>query len=312
MIRSLAVAALLLGLSHPSDAQTLEEWQRLLRERDVEIEALRHRVRALERDLAPEGEDDEPDRALERTLVQQGAMVLRPGSFEVEPHLSYAHWDRRRSALRHVSEATISFRGGIGWDSQFQVRIPYVHVSTSVGSADGLGDVDFSLSKQLRRETVAWPGLVAALGWIGRTGEDGFETQIPTGSGFHIPYASLTAVKRRDPLVFYGGMSFASPRNRTVSGVTVAPGDSVGLRLGSLLAASPNSSVIIGLNVTSVGATRLNGQRVPESDAVLGTLQIGFGTILSRRSILNVTGEFGLTAGVPDFRVNVALPIRFY
>jgi hypothetical protein len=248
---------------------------------------------------------------LERTLVQQGGLVLRGGTYELEPQLGYAHWDKRRSAIRHTSEAALGFRAGLGWESQFRMRIPYVHVRTSAGSETALGDIDFSLSKQLTRDKGYWPGLIASLAWVSRTGEDGFDNGVPTGGGFNVVQAGFTTVKRHDPLVYYGGMSYASPLSRQISGVKVEPGDTLGFRLGSILAASPETSANVGLNLGFVRATRLDGQRIPESDTVLGTLQIGFGTIVTRRVLLNVSGDFRVTGNVPNFRLSATLPIRF-
>jgi hypothetical protein len=69
--------------------------------------------------------------------------------------------------------------------------------------------------------------------------------------------------------------------------------------------------VNLGLNLAFVRAARLDGQRVAESDTVLGTLQVGFGTILTRRAMLNLSADLRVTGEVPNFRLNAALPIRF-
>jgi len=321
MIRALAWIALL-ALPVAVQAQSVDELQRLLRERDATIQQLKERVEALERQAAAtrrspaaerpaDADDEEMDRALERTLVRQGGLVLRAGTYEIEPQLSYAHWDKSRSALRRVTEAAVSFRAGLAWESQFQVRVPYAHVKTAAGSATDLGDIDFALSKQLTRDTGYWPGLIASLAWVSRTGRDGFDGGVPTGGGFNVVQAGLTGVKRHDPLVYYGGLSYASALSRQISGIKVEPGDTLGVRLGSILAASPDTSVNVGLNLGFVRTARLDGQRVPQSDTVLGTLQVGYGTILTRRLLLNVSGDFRVTGNVPNFRLTATLPIRF-
>ncbi|HZO04004.1 MAG TPA: hypothetical protein VFB93_22690, partial [Burkholderiales bacterium] len=202
-------------------------------------------------------------------------------------------------------------RVGLGWTSQFQVRVPYLHVKTTAGSAEGEGNIDFSLAKQLVSEGAASPSLVAALGWVRKTGRDGFDGEVATGSGFDTPYIGFTAVKRYDPLAFYGGLSYASPVSREISGTKLTPGDTVGLRLGSVLAASPDMSVNVGLNLGVARTARVDGERVPDSDETFGTLQIGFGSVLTRRVILNVFGDFRVTGNVPDFRLGVTLPVRF-
>ena len=279
----------------------------MLEERDATIRQLQERLRASEK---PQ-DDEETERALERALIQQGALVLRAGTYEFEPQLAYAYWDKRRSGLRHTSEAAIGLRAGLGWDSQFQVRVPYVHVRSDAGSDSALGDISLALSRQLVSERHGWPGVVAQVGWLARTGEDGFDGGVPTGGGFNVLQAGFTAVKRRDPLVFYGGLSYAAALSREVGGVEVEPGDTLGARFGSILAASPESSVTVGLNLGFVRATRLDGERVPDSDTVISTLQIGFSNILTRRVLLTLSGDFRLSGDVPDFRLNASLPIRF-
>ena len=279
----------------------------MLEERDATIRQLQERLRASEK---PQ-DDEEMDRALERALVQQGGLVLRAGTYELEPQLSYAHWDDRRSGLRHTSEAAIGLRAGVGWDSQFQLRVPYVRVSSDAGSETALGDIGVSFSTQIASERGARPGVIAQVAWLARTGEDGFDGGVPTGGGFNVLQAGLTAVKRRDPLVFYGGLSYAAPQSREISGVRVEPGDTLGVRFGSILAASPESSATLGLNLGFVRATRLDGERVPDSDTVNSTLQIGFSNILTRRVPLTLSGDFRLSGDVPDFRLSASLPVRF-
>ena len=287
--------------------QSAEELQRLLEERDATIRQLQERLRASEK---PQ-DDEEMDRALERALVQQGGLVLRAGTYEIEPQLSYAHWDKRRSTLRHASEAALGLRAGLGWDSQFQLRVPYLHVRSSADSETGLGDIGVSLSRQFASERGAWPSLVASVGWLARTGEDGLDGGVPMGGGFNVVQAGFTAVKRRDPLVFFGGLSYAAPQSREISGVRLEPGDTLGVRFGSILAASPETSATVGLNLGFVSGARVDGERVPDSDEVLATLQIGFSTILGRRVLLSLSGDFRLSGDVPDFRLSASLPIRF-
>jgi hypothetical protein len=69
--------------------------------------------------------------------------------------------------------------------------------------------------------------------------------------------------------------------------------------------------VNLGLNLAFVRTARLGGQRVPESDTVVGTLQVGLATILTRRMMLNLSADLRVTGEVPNFRLSAALPIRF-
>ncbi len=308
----LAFAALAVAGHGAGLAQTTIELERLILDRDVEIERLQRRIQMLQEDAAkPADADDETNRALERALVQQGALLLPRGTYELEPQLSYAHWDRSRSTLRHEGDAALSFRAGLPMELQLQLRVPYVHVSTAAGSETAPGDIDVALSRQFGRESSSLPGLVGSVGWRARTGKDPFEVDIPTGGGFDVAQAGLTALKRHDPLVYYGGLSYASPVSREVGGANIAPGDTLGVRMGAVLAARPDTSVNLGLSLAFVGAARVDDRRVPESDTVLGTLQLGVATVLTRRLMLNLSADVRVTGEVPDFRLNAALPIRF-
>ena len=312
-MRFLAPLAVTLFVTTGAHAQSTEELQRLLKERDAEIDRLHQRIEMLEKKAPPAPEDEgESNRALERALVQQGGLLLGRGIYELEPQLVYSHWDKTRSDLRDVMEAALGVRVGLGWESQLQVRIPYVWASAASDSGSGFGDLELGLSRQLRREGESLPSLVASLGWLSRTGGDPFTSNgVATGGGFNVLQAGLLALKRSDPLVYFGGVSYAAPQARDVSGVRFEPGDSVGLRLGAILAASPTASISAGMNLSFVGTARLDGERIPDSDTVLGTFQLGFGTVLSRRVLLNVSGEMRLTGAVPDFRLGVTLPVRF-
>jgi hypothetical protein len=65
------------------------------------------------------------ERALERTLVREGALVLPPWTFELTPQFSYAHWDSVQDPfIRNSYSAGLSFRMGLPWTSQVTVSVP--------------------------------------------------------------------------------------------------------------------------------------------------------------------------------------------
>jgi len=111
--------------------------------------------------------------------------------------------------------------------------------------------------------------------------------------------------------VYYGTISYADPHARTIESSRVDPGSTTGLRVGGILAATPETSVSLGVNLGFVGNTRVDGQPVPGTDGVLGTLQIGLGAIVTRSVMLNLGGEFRFSGNVPNFRLSLGVPIRF-
>src|SRR4051812_32809798 len=199
MIKSITTAVLLCA-SLGATAQSVDELKRSLAEKDATIRELRRQIDVLERPgrqpqdavtTVPDNqgtaarEDEELDRALERTLVQQGGLLLPSGVYELQPEATYAHWDKSRGPLREETGSALTLRAGLPWQSQLQIRLPYLHVATATSSTTALGDASLALSKQLTRERQGWPGVVASLGWSARTGRDGFDGTAPTGSGFN-------------------------------------------------------------------------------------------------------------------------------
>jgi hypothetical protein len=82
-----------------------------------------------------------------------------------------------------------------------------------------------------------------------------------------------------------------------------------GARFGGSLALSPATSVTAGFNFGYL--TQSADFIVPGSDRILSSVDVGFSTILWKRTLLNVTGQFGLTGHVPDFRLIASIPVRF-
>jgi hypothetical protein len=208
-----------------------------------------------------EVDEEAVDRALERALVQTGALLLPAGTLEIDPSLTYVR--READAPRlivednefivaldelHRDDLTFDFtlRVGLPYDAQLEAGVPYSYEEISnverVGFATrredslngaGLGDVRVGLAKTLLREEGWRPDLVGRLEWDSKTGET--EGGVSLGSGFHEVSGSLTAVKRQDPLVFVGNLSYTT----TLEDDGIDPGNDLGLSLGTILAASP-------------------------------------------------------------------------
>jgi hypothetical protein len=91
----------------------------------------------------------------------------------------------------------------------------------------------------------------------------------------------------------------------------VQPGDAVGLKVGSILAASPDTSLRAAFDFTRSGRARVAGSSVAGTDATFGVLELGLATLLTASALLDVELGIGVTPDAPDFRIRLALPIRF-
>jgi hypothetical protein len=310
--------------------QTVEDMQRELAAKDARIKQLEQQLRDNEKknpkrtsatQMSPrakppprpipvaESADEEFDRALERTLVREGALVLPPWSYELTPQFSYAHWDKLQDpAVRNSYSAALTFRIGLPWTSQISATLPYEYNQFRDGSSSsGLADAGFLFSKALLVESDWTPNLVGSIGWTSPTSLAGKTfSPIPYVSGFQ---AGVTASKRFDPLVVFGGVSYFSSISREIAGTRSDPGGVFGARFGGSLALSPATSITAGFNFGYL--TQPTDFIAPGSDRILSSVDVGFTTILWKRTLLNVTTQFGLTGHVPDFRLIASIPVRF-
>jgi len=365
-ILAVAGLTLLVASAHAQDNRE-KELERQLQERDRVISELLQRVEALERRVgvqpptegsptateqatAPADEqgaaqgDSEPgavvvdeaaaERALERSLTSEGALLLPPGIVEVEPGISYARQEDRTPTFvtsggtvfpgeteRNVNNLTgdLALRLGLPWDSQLELGIPYrwrnVETVTNVGftpidsstdSDAGFGDLRVGLAKTLFREGLWRPDLVARLTWDTDTGSTG-SGGLPLGSGFNEVRASLSAIKRQDPIAFVGGLSYEYAFEKD----SIQPGATFGANFGSFIALSPETSVRFQLSGGYQERTELSGSEVLGSDRTLGTFIVGSSTLLAPGTLLNLSAGIGLTDDADDFSIILSLPIRF-
>ncbi|HKQ27835.1 MAG TPA: hypothetical protein VJT77_04490, partial [Burkholderiales bacterium] len=170
--------------------------------------------------------------------------------------------------------------------------------------------IEIGLTKQLFTERGSRPSVLAALTWKSASGRND-PTQLSPGSGFHQLQGGFTAVKRQDPLVFFGAWSYAATLARMRDGNKVDPGDSVGIKGGVLLAASPETSLRAAVDLSWFSRTKVGGIAIPGTDATVAVLELGFASLLNARTLFDLQFGIGLTPDAPDFRLRISLPIRF-
>ena len=281
-----------------------------------------------------EVDEDAAERALERSLVQTGVLLLPTYQFEIEPFFTYTRrvddfptllgtggqlTAATQSIRRNEFDFGLGVRFGLPFDSQLELGLPYRLVDQSVVQSTGFtpatetsstgsafGDMQVGLAKTLVREHGWRPDLVARVTWDTDTGQftdDG----VVLGQGFNELRGSLTALKRQDPLAFSASAYYQT----TFEKDGIEPGQEFGFGLEAFLAASPETSLRLGLLQSFVDDVRVNGRRVDGSDQVNAVLVLGASSVLGRRTLLDFTAGVGLTDDAPDYFVNVSLPIRY-
>jgi hypothetical protein len=131
------------------------------------------------------------------------------------------------------------------------------------------------------------------------------------GAGFDAVQTTLTAVKRKDPLVFLGSYTHSFNLATQHDGSSIVPGDANGLTLQTLLAVTPDVSLSSAFLVSFAGDSTVKGRKVEASGQTIGILQLGVSVALSDAVLLIATLGAGLTQATPDFLFGVAMPVRF-
>lgn len=274
------------------------------------------------------------ERALERSLTREGALLLPRGILEIEPGLRYS---RREDSTPRLSlangqffvvesernadslTADLALRLGMAWDTQLEFGLPYrwrevesvdtvnfAPTGVSGRSGSALGDVRVGLAKTLLREGLWLPDLIGRITWDTDSGED-FDNGVSLGGGFNELRGSLTAIKRQNPIVLVGGLSYEHSFEES----RIQPGPIFGANIGSFIALSPESSLHFLVSGAYQGETELLGEEIAGSDRVLATLRIGGSTLLAPGVLLNLSVDAGLTNDADDFAISLSLPFRF-
>ncbi len=278
-------------------------------------------------------DEDAAQRALERTLVQTGALLLPFGQAEIQPFATYLRTESKQPFLfvnnnnLQVSNAAIrknefdmgaNLLVGLPFESQAELRIPYQVINQSVVTNDGissnesshtgnsLGDISVGLAKTLVHEKGWIPDLIARVTWDTASGNI-TSNNIAMGGGFNDFVASLTALKRQDPLAFTGRLSYQKSLKKN----GIEPGDQVSLSVGATLAASPQTSLSIGLQQTYAQETKINNIKVQGSDNVSSVFTVGASSTIGHHLFFSVSGGIGLTESAPDYFFNITIPFRF-
>ncbi|MEO1091625.1 MAG: transporter [Pseudomonadota bacterium] len=273
------------------------------------------------------------ERALERTLVLSGDLLLPPGQVDVEPFFRYAH-DDSSDALRIVFvggndavtdvvrvradefSAGAGVRVGLPYGFQAEASLPFDVTRRQVtqtlltnredNTAAGIGDLRLGLAKTLVRERGWVPDVVGRVYWDSNTGRDEVGN-VPLDSGFNEFGVSFSALKRQDPLAFVGRFSF----EHSLSNDGIQPGNLFGAGFSAVLAASPETSISTGIDIAYRDELNVNGRAVQGSDQNQATISFGVSTVLGRGTFLNVRFGAGLTEDSTDYFVTLAVPFRF-
>ena len=282
-----------------------------------------------------EVDEDAAQRALERTLTQAGALLLPPGAYTIEPGFSYVRNERSAGTLAQVTDGNgatglvmvdqnlrrneytlrARLKAGLPWDAQLEAEVPFEYVSArrgdgfgneTSGTGSAWGDIEIGLAKTLLRERGMLPDLIARLSFNSGSGKRN-DGNVGLQGGYRSVTGELVALKRQDPLAFFAAASYGAYREED----GIKPGALGNLSIGTVLAASPSTSLQFGFNQTRRLRQEVAGVKIPGSEQTYGTFSIGASSVLSRDVMLITSLGLGLGSDAPDYSLNVSLPITF-
>ena len=281
-----------------------------------------------------EVDEQAAQRALERTLIQGGALLLPAWRMQFAPSLAYglnqtdfpvvvdvddelllASGELERATI----QANLDVRIGLPFESQLELGIPYRWVdeelSTSVQgvpvgqnsaqNGQGRGSLEIGIAKTIVHESGWIPDIVGRITWDTGSG-DRTDNNVFIGGGLESLSGSLNFTKRSDPLVF-----FASANYRKFSDDNgFEPGDQFNFSFGTALAVSPSASLFATLSNQFSADSTLNDQQIDGTDFNVVSLSFGASTVVSRSILLNLTTGIGLSENAPDYSVVLSASIQ--
>ena len=263
------------------------------------------------------------ERALERTLVATGNLLVPQGFGEVEPLFSYTRRENPTQVLFNVNRNELSWaldmRFGLPWESQFEIVLPYNLTQQQVTNiavappqqllnswGNSFGDLTVGLAKTFVHESGWIPDLLARVNYEIPTGPEN-SNGVPLTSRRSLLAFSLTALKRQDPLVFVATGGYT--KSYQIGQMNL--GDQVNFLTGVFLASSPETSLRAVLQNNFVQDVRLNDITFRGSDTVQSILTFGASSILGRGILVDLQAGIGLTTAAPKYTVILSGTYRF-
>lgn len=267
--------------------------------------------------------EEAAERALERTLVATGNLVVPQGFAEFEPLFSYARRESPTLVLFNVNRNELSpavdVRVGLPWESQIEMFLPWnfnEQQTTDIAVAppqlaanrwgNAIGDLTIGGAKTILHESGWIPGLLGRVSYEIPTGPRS-ANGVPLVSGQNRLGLALTALRRQDPLVFVGtgGYTKAFTTNQ------INPGDQANFTFGTFLATSPETTLRGVLQQNFLQDVSVNGVTFKGSNSVQSILNFGASSILGRGVLVDLQAGIGLTNSAPKYTVILSSTWRF-
>ena len=263
------------------------------------------------------------ERALERTLVATGNLVVPSGFAEIEPLFAYTRRENSTQVIfganRNELMPALDARIGLPWESQIEVLAPWnfdEQQLTDVAVAppqllsdrwgNSFGDLTIGGAKTLIHESGWIPSVLGRVSWEIPTGPL-TANRVPLTSGNNRVGFALTALRRQDPLVFNATAGYT----KAFEANGINPGNQFNFVTGAFLATSPETTLRTVLSQNFVQDVTVHGVTIPGSNTVQPILTFGASSILGRGILVDLQVGLGLTNAAPKYQVILSSTYRF-
>ena len=244
---------------------------------------------------------------------------------------------------RDIYTAALVGRYGLTNRLELEVRVPYLYREDSItqrplatpsmantvltANGSGLGDVEATARYQINQGGPDKPYFVGFARFKSTTGTGpfevstdpvtGFQTELPTGSGFYIFQPGLTFLFPSDPVVLFSSVSYIWNKSRDIGGQIgrIDPGSGGNFNLGLGLSLNEKLSLTLGYDHTvferPTSASNLLLTTSPQVTQI-GVLLVGGAYRLSDRRFVNLAVGIGATREAPDLQVTVRIPTAIF
>jgi len=280
-----------------------------------------------------EVDEQAAQRALERTLTQGGALLIPTWRIQFGPSITYSLNQTDFPTLvedgdtlllgsndveRTAFNANLAVQVGLPFESQLELGLPYQWVDEEIRTriqgvpfgqtiernGKGIGSLKIGLAKTFVRERGWRPDLVGRITWDTGSG-DRTDNGVFIG-GFESVGGSLSFIKRKDPLVFFGSASYRT----FFEDEDIEPGDQFAFSFGTALAVSPSSSLFASISNLFLAETEFGNEQIDGSDISSFALSLGASTVVSRGVLLSLTTGIGISENAPDYSIGLSASLQ--
>jgi len=337
--------ALSTGICLAQDQSTMEEVLEKVRDLETKVETLKSEAKARKKLMITEEEKEQREREILTAVDKEEYTLERERSVGLNYTIAYSYSEddelildaadiiEGASQYNHTMKHQIALSYGLRDNLTCSFGVPFVYryykMGGRTGSVDvtGIGDMYLGINWQpFKKKRWGFTNTVSS-SMTFPTGRSPYKinpnTEISTGSGVYSISAGINMSKPIDPIVVYGGVSYAHSFDFNVQDLDlnvgslvlqeVEPGDSIGLRMGFAYALSYRSSINLGFSYTYQLSTTYyyNGGRVAETPSdTSASISIGTGWKISPKTTVSMSLGIGLV-GDDNFSLTFGIPFSF-